>query len=281
MKKTEFRKELDALLEKNAKFNRTSKDYANMLEKRNKFDNIKQAEWESFRNFYFKYAHYINKDKTLEVSKLFDDAERFDILLKEKLCKLESEKYIDIDKAMKLGNLSINQKIKTFNTIYDLIDNGLKERESKGTIDSLEANLFKIELDKRNSERNTFLKLKEDRIKELSDLNYENSVSVPSKYLTKDKDVSSEKNASGPSKSLTKDVSSEKNASGPSKSLTKDVSSEKSATLSSKSLTSEKDVSSQIKVSSPVVDPIETSNTGKEVSQEIYDIAQEILSMLN
>ena|ERR1700712_2872532 len=264
MKKTEFRKELDALLEKNAKFNRTSKDYANMLEKRNKFDNIKQAEWESFRNFYFKYAHYINKDKTLEVSKLFDDAERFDILLKEKLCKLESEKYIDIDKAMKLGNLSINQKIKTFNTIYDLIDNGLKERESKGTIDSLEANLFKIELDKRNSERNTFLKLKEDRIKELSDLNYENSVSVPSKYLTKDKDVSSEKNASGPSKSLTKDVSSEK-----------------SATLSSKSLTSEKDVSSQIKVSSPVVDPIETSNTGKEVSQEIYDIAQEILSMLN
>src|SRR6195952_2177787 len=281
MKKTEFRKELDALLEKNAKFNRTSKDYANMLEKRNKFDNIKQAEWESFRNFYFKYAHYINKDKTLEVSKLFDDAERFDILLKEKLCKLESEKYIDIDKAMKLGNLSINQKIKTFNTIYDLIDNGLKERESKGTIDSLEANLFKIELDKRNSERNTFLKLKEDRIKELSDLNYENSVSVPSKYLTKDKDVSSEKNASGPSKSLTKDVSSEKNASGPSKSLTKDVSSEKNASGPSKSLT--KDVSSEksATLSSPVVDPIETSNTGKEVSQEIYDIAQEILSMLN
>nr|YP_008965348.1 hypothetical protein [Rhynchosporium commune]AHC02362.1 hypothetical protein [Rhynchosporium commune] len=219
------KEELDKLLAKGDAFKYTTLEYAKMLKDKNKFNQLKKLEWENFDKFYFKYAHYIDvKDREKEI-KIFESSRKFKDLLMAKFNQIKINNAVESEKASKLADLTFSSNLKTFNSIYELISKGLNLKVSKGTIDPLEAKLFEIELDKRKLETDTFIKHKESRFKEVSNLSSKNSGSELPKAITDEK------------------ISPEKH------------------------------------VSSADINSTESAATGKEVSQEVFDIAKEILSM--
>jgi hypothetical protein len=83
-----------------------------------------------------------------------------DMLIKEKLSKLDLSKSTDLEKTMKLVDMSFDNKYKIFNKLIDIFKSNINKQSSDGTISKLEADVFNILLVKRNEEKEAFLKAK-------------------------------------------------------------------------------------------------------------------------
>jgi glutathionylspermidine synthase len=80
-----------------------------------------------------------------------------DILIKEKLAKLDLSKSDDIEKTIKLVDMSYDNKYKIFTKVIDIFKSNITKRTSDGTISKVEVDVFNILLAKRNKEKEAFL----------------------------------------------------------------------------------------------------------------------------
>ena len=164
--KREF--DLDALIKKTKAFQQSTKDLSNELEIKNKMESLKAKEFEKSEVFYMKHAHYLSKDEFSKGGQIIKDAEVMDGLLDRKFqATLDFSKTESIEKAMKVANFSYTSKDKTFNTLNTLIKDRVSHKLKEGSISQAEADIFNIELAKRNLDKLALKKKKTHIFKNL------------------------------------------------------------------------------------------------------------------
>lgn len=107
-----------------------------------------------------KYIRYLSKEDKIKATDLFEQGERMDILIHDKLSKIDLSKSDGIEKAMKLADMSFDNKYKIFSKLIDICKSTIFKQTSDGTISKVEADVFDILLAKRNKEKEAFLKEK-------------------------------------------------------------------------------------------------------------------------
>lgn len=151
---------INTMLEKSKAFEKKVKTSSDIIQEKNKMGQLKKEEWDKLGEFAQKYIPYLDKKDKIKAEGLFEQGERMDILIKDKLSKIDLSKPDDIEKTIKLANMSFDNKYKIFSKLTDLFKSNITRQSSDGTISKAEVDVFNILLAKRNKEEEAFLKEK-------------------------------------------------------------------------------------------------------------------------
>ena len=154
---SDMMKKINTMLEKSKAFEKQVKTSSDIIQEKNKMSELKKEEWNKLTEFAQKYIPYLNKEDKIKAEGLFEQGERMDILIKEKLAKMDLSKSGDIEKTLKLVDMSYDNKYKIFTKVIDIFKSNITKRISDGTISKVEVDVFNILLAKRNKEKETFL----------------------------------------------------------------------------------------------------------------------------
>lgn len=150
-------KKINTMLEKSKAFEKQVKTSSDIIQEKNKMSELKKEEWNKLTEFAQKYIPYLNKEDKIKAEGLFEQGERMDILIKEKLAKMDLSKPNEIEKTLKLVDMSYDNKYKIFTKVIDIFKSNMTKRMSDGTISRVEVDVFNILLAKRNKEKEAFL----------------------------------------------------------------------------------------------------------------------------
>ena len=164
---SDMMKKINTMLEKSKAFEKQVKTSSDIIQEKNKMSELKKEEWNKLTEFAQKYIPYLNKEDKIKAEGLFEQGERMDNLIKEKLAKMDLSKSDDIEKTLKLVDMSYDNKYKIFTKVIDIFKSNMTKRISDGTISKVEVDVFNILLAKRNKEKETFLNEKTSLIKSM------------------------------------------------------------------------------------------------------------------
>jgi len=155
--KSEMMKKIDGLLEKSKAFEKQAKTTSDLLQEKKTLGHLKKLEGNRLEEFTQKYLPYLNDDDKQKAVELFDQGQRLDILIQDKISKVDFSKTDSIEKTMKLVDMSFNSKYKIFDKLIDIFKSSIYKQASHGTIKKEEVDAFNILLAKRNQEKEGFL----------------------------------------------------------------------------------------------------------------------------
>jgi hypothetical protein len=95
---------------------------------------LKKLEGNRLEEFTQKYLPYLNDDDKQKAVELFDQGQRLDILIQDKISKVDFSKTDSIEKTMKLVDMSFNSKYKIFDKLIDIFKSSIYTQASHGTI---------------------------------------------------------------------------------------------------------------------------------------------------
>lgn len=162
--------ELDKLMEKTNTFNKNLHDLQNITERhtllldKDKLVRLKIEEWAKLEEFVGKYVKYLKPADREKLFNLFQDGEKMEALLKDKLDKLNissGSDILDMQKSLKLSELTYTSKYRIFDQAIDLFKPALNNRPS------IEKDAFYAVLAKRNQEKASFLDFKNKHLESL------------------------------------------------------------------------------------------------------------------
>lgn len=175
---TDMMKKIDEMLTKSKAFDKEVQTSSDLFKENQKMGDLKKIEWNRLEEFAQKYIRYLNKENKKKAEELFNQGERMDLLIKEKIFKVDLSKSDDIEKALKLVDMSFDSRYKVFNKLFDMFKLSIDKQTSDGTIKKVEGDAFNILLARRNQEKEIFLKEKASSFKKIYD-NINASKKVP------------------------------------------------------------------------------------------------------
>jgi hypothetical protein len=193
-------KEVEELLAKSKAFEKDVKTTSDLLQEKQKLGLLKKIEWDRLEEFTQKYLPYLNAEDKQKALELFDQGQRLDMLIQDKMSKIDPSKMDSLEKIMKFVDISFNSKYKTFDKVFDLFKSSISKQASHGTIKNEEIDAFNILLAKRTQEKESFLNEKASSLNRLHErLNASKNISdsIEKPYpMVKDTSFSAMKDAS-------------------------------------------------------------------------------------
>ena len=164
---TDMMKKINEMLTKSKAFDKEVQTSSDLFKENQKMGDLKKIEWNRLEEFAQKYIRYLNKENQKKVEELFNQGERMDLLIKEKIFKVDLSKSDDIEKALKLVDMSFDSRYKVFNKLFNMFKLSIDKQTSDGTIKKVEGDVFNILLARRNQEKEIFLNEKASSFKKI------------------------------------------------------------------------------------------------------------------
>jgi hypothetical protein len=164
---TDMMKKIDEMLTKSKAFDKQVQTSSDLFKENQKMGDLKKIEWKRLEEFAQKYIRYLNKEDQKKAEELFNQGERMDLLIKEKILKVDMSKSDEIEKSIKLVDMSFDSRYKIFNKLFDMFKLSIDKQTSDGTIKKVEGDAFNILLARRNQEKEIFLKEKASSFKKI------------------------------------------------------------------------------------------------------------------
>jgi|GEM_PF-4454558 hypothetical protein len=164
---TDMMKKINEMLTKSKAFDKQVQTSSDLFKENQKMGDLKKIEWNRLEEFAQKYIRYLNKENQKKVEELFNQGERMDLLIKEKILKVDLSKSDEIEKSLKLVDMSFDSRYKVFNKLFDMFKLSIDKQTSDGTIKKVEGDVFNILLARRNQEKEIFLNEKASSFKKI------------------------------------------------------------------------------------------------------------------
>ena len=193
---SEMMAKIKEMTDRSKAFKKSAEDMSSSIGEKNKFNALKDKEWNKLTEFVKKNFHLLNEKDQAKAIELFDEGQRMDNLISNKLVNLDLSKIEDCKKAVNLSEMSIKSKYTIFDKLNAIFKSSVDKKVTDGTISKPEVDVFNILLGKRNQEKEDFLKFKENYFKNIKDkfnnnTNNTKNINKPSSSMVENIDSSS------------------------------------------------------------------------------------------